>query len=70
LPGGWTRCHDQFVEELVTEDSAVTGYLVAEVLNPQPPAVRDGCVLGGPDMANFATYIPFRLAAHAFAYGF
>jgi LuxR family transcriptional regulator, maltose regulon positive regulatory protein len=32
---------DQFVKELITEDSAVTGYLVAEVLNPQPPAVRD-----------------------------
>ena len=32
---------DQFVKELITDDSAVTGYLVAEVLNPQPPAVRD-----------------------------
>ena len=32
---------DQFVKELITEDSAVTGYLVAEVLNAQPPAVRD-----------------------------
>ena len=32
---------DQFVKELITEDSAVTGYLVEEVLNPQPPAVRD-----------------------------
>jgi hypothetical protein len=30
---------DQFIEELVTENSAVTGYLVAEVLNPQRPAV-------------------------------
>jgi LuxR family transcriptional regulator, maltose regulon positive regulatory protein len=32
---------DQFLEELITEDSAVTGYLVAEVLNPQPPVVRE-----------------------------
>ncbi len=32
---------DQFVTELITDDSAVTGYLVAEVLNAQPPAVRD-----------------------------
>ena len=32
---------DQFIEELITDDSAVTGYLVAEVLNPQPPEVRD-----------------------------
>ncbi len=32
---------DQFVTELITDDSALTGYLVAEVLNPQPPAVRD-----------------------------
>ena len=32
---------DQFVNELITEDSALTGYLVAEVLNTQPPEVRD-----------------------------
>ena len=32
---------DGFVTELVTEDSAVTGYLVAEVLDTQPPEVRD-----------------------------
>ena len=32
---------DQFVTERITDDSAVTGYLVAEVLNPQPPAVRE-----------------------------
>ena len=32
---------DQFATELITDDSAVTGYLVAEVLNPQPPEVRD-----------------------------
>jgi LuxR family transcriptional regulator, maltose regulon positive regulatory protein len=32
---------DQFITELITPDSALTGYLVAEVLNPQPPAVRD-----------------------------
>jgi LuxR family maltose regulon positive regulatory protein len=32
---------DQFITELITDDSALTGYLVAEVLNPQPPAVRD-----------------------------
>jgi LuxR family transcriptional regulator, maltose regulon positive regulatory protein len=31
----------QFVEELVAEDSALTGYLVDEVLNAQPPDVRD-----------------------------
>jgi LuxR family transcriptional regulator, maltose regulon positive regulatory protein len=32
---------DQFVKELTAEDSALTGYLVAEVLNIQPPEVRD-----------------------------
>jgi len=32
---------DQFVKELIAEDSAVTGYLVEEVLNTQPPEVRD-----------------------------
>jgi LuxR family maltose regulon positive regulatory protein len=33
---------DRFVtEELVTEDSAVTGYLLHEVLNTQPPQVRE-----------------------------
>ena len=32
---------DQFVKELVTDDSAVTGYLVEEVLNAQPPEVRE-----------------------------
>ena len=31
---------DHFVTELITEDSAVTGYLVEEVLNTQPPQVR------------------------------
>ena len=31
---------DQFVKELITDDSAVTGYLVGEVLNTQPPEVR------------------------------
>ena len=32
---------DQFIEELITDDSVLTGYLVAEVLNPQPPVVRE-----------------------------
>jgi LuxR family transcriptional regulator, maltose regulon positive regulatory protein len=32
---------DQFVKELATEDSALTGYLVDEILNAQPPEVRD-----------------------------
>ena len=32
---------DQFIKELITDDSAVTGYLVEEVLNAQPPEVRD-----------------------------
>jgi LuxR family maltose regulon positive regulatory protein len=32
---------DQFVKELIAEDSAVTGYLVDEVLNTHPPEVRD-----------------------------
>ena len=32
---------DQFVKELITEDSALTGYLVEEVLNAQPPEVRE-----------------------------
>ena len=31
---------EQFVKELITDDSAVTGYLVEEVLNTQPPEVR------------------------------
>ena len=31
----------QFVTELITDDSTLTGYLVEEVLDPQPPAVRD-----------------------------
>ena len=31
----------QFAEELITDDSALTGYLVQEVLGTQPPAVRD-----------------------------
>jgi ATP/maltotriose-dependent transcriptional regulator MalT len=32
---------DQFARELITDDSALTGYLVEEVLNTQPPEVRD-----------------------------
>ena len=32
---------EQFVQELAAEDSAVTGYLVEEVLGTQPPQVRD-----------------------------
>jgi LuxR family transcriptional regulator, maltose regulon positive regulatory protein len=32
---------DQFVTELIADDSALTGYLVAEVLNAQPPQVRE-----------------------------
>ena len=32
---------DRFVEELITEESALTGYLVEEVLNTQPPEVRE-----------------------------
>ena len=32
---------DQFVKELVAEDSAVAGYLVEEVLNAQPPHLRN-----------------------------
>ena len=32
---------DQYVKELITEDSALTGYLVDEVLNAQPPEVRE-----------------------------
>ncbi len=31
----------RFVSELITEDSALTGYLVEEVLNTQPAEVRD-----------------------------
>jgi LuxR family maltose regulon positive regulatory protein len=31
---------EQFVKELCAEDSAITGYLVEEVLNPQPDALR------------------------------
>ena len=32
---------DQFVKELITEDNALTGYLVEEVLKGAPPEVRD-----------------------------
>ncbi len=32
---------DQFVKELITDDSTLTGYLAEQVLNLQPPAVRD-----------------------------
>lgn len=32
---------DQFVRELIAEDSALTGYLVEEVLNAHPPEVQD-----------------------------
>ena len=32
---------DRLVTELITYHSALTGYLVEEVLNPQPPEVRD-----------------------------
>jgi LuxR family maltose regulon positive regulatory protein len=32
---------DQFVRDLITEDSALTGYLVEEVLSAQPPEVRE-----------------------------
>jgi LuxR family transcriptional regulator, maltose regulon positive regulatory protein len=32
---------DQFVKELVAEDSAVASYLVEEVLNAQPPHIRN-----------------------------
>lgn len=32
---------EQFVKELEAEDSAITSYLVDEVLNAQPPSVRD-----------------------------
>ncbi len=32
---------DQFVKELITDDSAVTGYLVQEALNTQLPEARD-----------------------------
>src|SRR5215831_7598314 len=32
---------DQFVQELITEDSALTGYLVEEVLGGEPPEVRE-----------------------------
>ena len=32
---------DQFVKELITEDSALTGYLVEEVLHTQPPQIQD-----------------------------
>jgi LuxR family maltose regulon positive regulatory protein len=32
---------DRLVTELITYDSALTGYLVEEVLNAQPPEVRD-----------------------------
>ena len=32
---------DQFIKELITEDSALTGYLVEEVLNSQPPEVQE-----------------------------
>ncbi len=41
IPMGTHPDPDQFVKELITEDSALTGYLVEEVLNTQPPEVRE-----------------------------
>ena len=38
---GTRRDPDQFVRELITEDSALTGYLVAEGLSTQSPEARD-----------------------------
>ncbi len=38
---GTHRDPDQFVTELITEDSVLTGYLVAEGLSTQSPEVRD-----------------------------
>jgi LuxR family maltose regulon positive regulatory protein len=32
---------DLFIKELITDDSALTGYLVEEVLNAQPPGARE-----------------------------
>src|SRR6266576_6148609 len=32
---------EQFVKEFMAEDSPVVGYLVEEVLNAQPPGIRD-----------------------------
>jgi LuxR family transcriptional regulator, maltose regulon positive regulatory protein len=32
---------DQLIKELITDDSALTGYLVQEALNTQPPEARD-----------------------------
>ena len=32
---------EQFVKQLCSEDSAITGYLVEEVLNPQPASLRN-----------------------------
>jgi LuxR family maltose regulon positive regulatory protein len=52
---------DQFIKEFAAEDSAVTGYLVEEVLNAQPGNVRDfllsTSILNrvGPDLASDLT---------------
>jgi LuxR family maltose regulon positive regulatory protein len=44
---------DQFVKQLAADDSALTGYLIEEVLNAQPPEVRE-VLLSASILAHFS----------------
>jgi LuxR family transcriptional regulator, maltose regulon positive regulatory protein len=59
---------DQFVKELIAEDSAVTGYLVEEVLNTQPPGVRD-MLLSTSVLERVSDDIATEMTGHAQAAG-
>ena len=58
----------QFVKELVTEDSALTGYLVDEVIKVQPPEVRE-FLLSTSILEHFSTDAAVELAGDEQAAG-
>jgi LuxR family maltose regulon positive regulatory protein len=58
----------QFVKELVTEDSALTGYLVDEVIKVQPPEVRE-VLLSTSILEHFSTAAAVELAGDEQAAG-
>ena len=58
----------QFVKELVTEDSALTGYLVDEVIKVQPPEVRE-VLLSTSILEHFSTDAAVELAGDEQAAG-
>lgn len=60
---------DQFVKELITEDSALTGYLVEEVLNSQPPEVQE-VLLSTSILEQVSTEAASELAGNEQAAGF